>query len=479
MSPLASLSVLPTGLDDIATWTANAPPDELARLGERIAALIDSGEHADDDTGAIARALASARRPLIVSGVSCSSARILDAAAAIARALRARELDAALMLVCGEANSIGATLVGGALDMNQALEAIAGGETAAIVIENDLYRRAAPARVDAALAGARALIAIDAVETATSAAATVVLPAATYAESAGTFVNLETRAQRYYQVFEPAAPVDAAWRWLVTIAQAAGRNDPAFAHLDQVVAACALEPGLAGIERVAPGANYRTAAGARIPRQPARYSGRTAQTADVSVHEPKTTVDEESPFAFSMEGFNVEQPGSALPFVWAPGWNSNQSVFKFQAEVAGPLLGGDSGVRLVEPLVEPNGSRVLPSGADKTDDEGEGEGEFKLVPVYATFGSDELSALSPPIAERAAGPRLLLHPGDAARIGLRDGAGVRCEGLRGSAVLVLSDAIAPGHAGVVIGGAVAWLPARANVVAAPDHVGKPEVIARG
>ena len=92
-----------------------------------------------------------------------------------------------------------------------------------------------------------------------------------------------------------------------------------------------------------------------------RASGRTAQYADLSVHEPKSPVDEQTPFAYSMEGANGTQPGALIPYVWSPGWNSNQSVFKFQQEVGGPLQGGDGGVR----LIQPNGAEVNDALADQ------------------------------------------------------------------------------------------------------------------
>ena len=43
-------------------------------------------------------------------------------------------------------------------------------------------------------------------------------------------------------------------------------------------------------------------AGAKIPREPHRYSGRTAMLANISVHEPKPPDDPDSPLSFSMEG---------------------------------------------------------------------------------------------------------------------------------------------------------------------------------
>ena len=106
------------------------------------------------------------------------------------------------------------------------------------------------------------------------------------------------------------------------------------------------EPPLAGIAAAAPSANYRGPAQTRVPRQTHRYSGRTAMYADRTMHEPKAQVDEESPLAFSMEGANTGDVGALIPYVWAPGWNSNQAITRFQLEVGGRLRGGDPGVRL-------------------------------------------------------------------------------------------------------------------------------------
>src|SRR5690606_34359997 len=83
--------------------------------------------------------------------------------------------------------------------------------------------------------------------------------------------------------------------------------------------------------------------------KPHRYSGRTAMYADRSVHEPKPPPDPDSPLSFSMEGQRTGTPPALIPIEWAPGWNSVQSLHRFQEEVAGPLRGGNPGVRLIEP----------------------------------------------------------------------------------------------------------------------------------
>ena len=48
----------------------------------------------------------------------------------------------------------------------------------------------------------------------------MVLPAATFAEADGTFVNNEGRAQRFFQVFVPEGDIQESWRWLRDIAGA-------------------------------------------------------------------------------------------------------------------------------------------------------------------------------------------------------------------------------------------------------------------
>src|SRR5690606_31655253 len=89
---------------------------------------------------------------------------------------------------------------------------------------------------------------------------------------------------------------------------------------------------------VAPPAGFRIAQ-ARIPRQTARFSGRTAIYANRSVQEQPPPDDPDTPFSFSMEGARLQPPPALIPRFWAPGWNSIQSLNKFQAEINGPLVG--------------------------------------------------------------------------------------------------------------------------------------------
>lgn len=156
------------------------------------------------------------------------------------------------------------------------------------------------------------------------------LSAASFAESDGTVVNNEGRAQRFFQVYDPAY-YDAktvmleSWRWLHSLHSTVNNRQVDWTQLDHVIdAAIAALPQLAGIKDAAPDATFRIR-GQKLAREPHRYSGRTAMRANISVHEPRQPQDKDTMFAFSMEGNNQPSaPRSQIPFAWAPGWNSRR-----------------------------------------------------------------------------------------------------------------------------------------------------------
>jgi NADH-quinone oxidoreductase subunit G len=475
-SPLFIAAVADTRLDDIARDRFSLAPGDIAQLADAIAASIAGGGESCAPAGLqeqveeIATVLAAAQRPLIISGTGTGSIEVMAAAARLAEALCSAGSETMLSLVVPEANSLGQAMLAGpqANNLEQLTRRAEAGELGTlIVMENDLYRRGPAADIDRLLRNAGRVIVMDGLDNPTTSASDLALPAASFAESEGTLVSLEGRAQRHYPVFLPAAKRRASWVWLLAcMRELELPGVGGLQHFDDITAACARAiPALADIPAAAPDHLYRNA-GVKIPRQPHRYSGRTAMRADISVHEPRQPRDEESPLAYSMEGLNGSQPGSLLPFVWAPGWNSNQSLHKFQAEVGGHLKGGTAGVRLLtegtaSPAAAPGpGAGPVPATQDNTTEPGSSPGQWQLVPRQRLFGSEELSAISPGISELVDDGYIELRGSDAARIHASEGDGIEVEGGLATLELRLNDSLAAGCAGYSCG-----LPGTANLIA--------------
>lgn len=449
-SPLFNLTVAATGLDEIAEISHRASPSGIARLGMAVAHALDGSapivpglDAADLALAAnIAKALLAAERPLIVSGTGCGSAAVLQAASNVAAALAKLNRKPMLSLVFAEANSVGASLLGGQT-VDKIFDWIEAGKVHTLIVaENDLARRVPGHRFEA-LSKLKNLVVLDSITTHTVQRATVVLPAGSFAESDGTLVNNEGRAQRSFQVF-PAEGIRESWRWLQQAAEAAGLTTLG-ENLDVLTASCAKLPALAGIESAAPSAKFRMA-GAKIPRMPHRYSGRTAMNAKQDVHEPRPAQDADSPLAFSMEGNTglQSEPAALIPMVWYPSWNSPQAVNKFQAEVGGHLKGGDPGVLLFKPDAAARPSWFTPPAASSG---------LEVVALHALFGSEELSALAPAMASRIPAASVAVNPATAAQQQLKDGAttSVKLNGSTASLPVNIRADLAPGCVGVTVG----------------------------
>jgi|HubBroStandDraft_6_1064221.scaffolds.fasta_scaffold01943_6 NADH-quinone oxidoreductase subunit G len=395
--PLYIATPYATRLDDVATATFHAAPDDLARLGFAVAHALDSRAPAADNfplAGEIARALKAAKKPLVISGTSWASEAVIQAAANVAMAVQA-----ALSFTAPECNTVGATLIGGS-PLSAAFQAVQNGRAdTVIILENDLYRRAPAVEVDSFLKAAAHAIVLDHLANATTEKAELILPAGTFAESDGTFVSSEGRAQRFFQVFVPQNDVLESWRWL---------KPDHWQNLDDLLAAMyAALPELAEVRYAAPSAAFRIA-GAKIPRSPHRESGRTSALVNINISEPKPPEDLDSPLSFSMEGTPDQPPAALIPFFWSPSWNSIQAVNTYQKEIGGPLRGGDAGVRILKPAAANGQSyfNAIPSPFQPR------EGEWLLLPIYHIFGSDELSCSAPGIAELVAKPHVAVNSGD-------------------------------------------------------------------
>ena len=252
--PLLITSLDQTRLDDVAADTLHAPHADQARLGFAIAHLLDGSAPAPQDLGAdqLAQAtrwaelLGNAKKPLIIAGSGARSQALIEAASNIAHALKGRGQTVELALVAQEANSLGlAMLASNAAPLEAALERIEGSESLALItLENDLYRRAPRNRVDAAIKRLQHLLVVDHQDTRTAQQAHLVLPAASFAEADGTLINMEGRAQRFFQVYAPAfydadIQVREGWRWLAALQGALDHKPLRWQNLDEISSACA------------------------------------------------------------------------------------------------------------------------------------------------------------------------------------------------------------------------------------------------
>jgi NADH-quinone oxidoreductase subunit G len=367
----------------------------------------------------IANKLSKAKNPVIISGASCGSRSVMKAAANIAWALNQKNKKAGIVLTLPECNSLGLAMMGGSR-LDAAFNAVLNGHAdTVIVMENDLYRHGSKAVVDDFLKRCKTVIVLDHTTHPTSKKSQFVIPAGTFAESDGTIINNEGRAQRFYQVYESTEVIQESWRWLLYMGIDAGNSKMSqWKNFEDITKSISNdEKLLKGVDTVSLSPKFRMADGQRIPRAPHRYSGRTAMLANINVSEPKPPEDPDSPLSYTMEGSRELPPSSAIPFFWSPGWNSVQSVNKYQEEVGAHLRGGDPGLRLLKPSadVSPNYFGGMPEAFKPS------AGHLLAVALHHIFGSDELSRQSKSVAQRVSKPYIMINDGDAKNLKVQEG----------------------------------------------------------
>ncbi len=420
--PVMIATVQPTKLDELDEQADRLAPEDIAALGHCIAHRIDGEAPAldlDEKTEriqSIADALLAADHPVVISGTSLGNPQIMQAAANIVNALQKKEEKGRLSLAVQEVNDIGLTYFNG-FSLEEAVQKIEDGEYDHLfVLENDLSRHMNPEQMKRLMDVPGRVIALDHLENQTTRWADYVMPAAPFAETDGTVVNNEGRAQRFFQGYVPEGEIKESWRWLAGCMHLSDRSpENPLENLDDVIEQMCMEiPGLKGVEQAAPFSDYRKN-GQKIARETHRYSGRTSMHAHEHVSEGKPPLDPDTPLSFTMEGYSGKGASGSTPFFWSPGWNSDQAINKFQIEVGGPLHDGEPGVRLIEPDEGRTSSEYYSPEASV-----EGSGEtLTAFPWHHIYGSEELSARSPAVAERSPKARCYLASGTAKKYGLK------------------------------------------------------------
>ncbi len=455
--PLYLLHSQRSELDNLARDSVHASPQQQAQLGFAIAHALDPQAPAVAGLEPRQQALASeiatrlmeARYPLLIAGASSRSRELIYACAQIHQALvrqRGKAKPVGLQLVFPESNSLGLALLTRHQHENSLDDAFTLANlrpTRALILENDLYRRAPKAQVDHFFDQLEQKVVIDLLASPTTARADLLLAATSFAESRGTLVNNEGRAQTLFPVFPPPREMAMSWQWLRRVAAADWLQANPLVEVNdeaQLLAQLAAsDPLLAPLQALAgtdanPDANPNTTHSSRwtTPRMPHRYSGRTALRAQLNIHEPQQPHDPDSTLAYSMEGLPVyrrvtaQDPGlPPLPFAWYPGWNSNQAQYKFDQQRRG-LLGREvAEARLIPAKTVQHPTWYAPAGR-RADQNSEQRGEpmspaLLIVPQPQAFGSEELSRVAAAIAARTAPLRLWLHPEDGQRQSIADG----------------------------------------------------------
>ena len=417
LSPLVLVTSSSSRLDDIAEHVLTLKPDAIADFAHALSNRLNGEDTQDEEVRKVAEILLQSDRPLILSGTSSANQNILQRAAQVAETLCMHKKETMFSLCVPESNSMGVSMLadGDSLSLKHVIDQLDDIDTL-VILENDLARRLPNSSIEKLIASNTNIIALDVLENATLGHSSLVLPAASFAESEGTLINYEGRAQRFFPVFEPGKERLPSWSWLLKLASGSGNSVLAdLETFDEVVdALAASEEKWKQIVEVAPGKTFRDR-GQKIPRQTHRYSGRTAVNASTSVHEPPQAKDRETALAYSMEGLNRDQPSALTPYVWSPGWNSNQSVQKFQSKVDGPSKNSSPGVKVLT-------SSGL--GCEKLDlknkSNGASDDAWQLVPIHSIHGSEELSSRTDEIMELAGDPLIVLSESGARKLGVQE-----------------------------------------------------------
>lgn len=355
-SPVYIASQGDTKLDDIAAGKFRGNTEKMATLGFLIASMIDKSspvpKGAEKEMSELAKTisgvLVNANNPVIITGFECLSNNMLNAAANIATALASAGKKPNLSIIFPDCNSVGLGLLEGN-PLSDLLSKVQRDEIDTVVIlESNLYKIPADEIAEAIFEKCAHVIVLHHSKNETAARADIVLPAGTFAESTGTIVNFEGRAQRYYRVLPEDPDIKDKWKHIAELIKIVHNKDQNWNNFDDIEKSLVeAYPVFSRINEILPDSAFRYF-NEKIPRQTPRYSGRTAMTSNVSIHEPSPPQDYDSSLNFSMEGYKGVPPSNLTPFYWSPGWNSPQAINKYLNEPGGIQPDGNPGALLFD-----------------------------------------------------------------------------------------------------------------------------------
>ncbi len=362
-TPFFSMNTAATKLDELTEQHLLLDPDEIEEmvliLTNAIYSLIIEDFDNDHEKqlaklstnqqlfiSALTTKLMAAKMPLIVTGDNLANAKILSAIEKLMHCLAQEKLTTKLNLVVLSAasNSFGllSLLDSTSLSTEQILSQLRAKEVAGVICLEQELTAFTDDELALIRANAETIIVLDHTHSRVSDFADIVFPVAAVSEGNGHYVNYQGRVQRYNQVHAPLLPILDSWKWLALIEESFESSTMPMAILRK----SKLEPinNLTQLHRYFddslstwPLSNKDSGNNQPVARMTKRASGRTSQAANYSIHEAKVTQDKDLLYSFSMEG-NKPNTNNAMPFTWAPGWNSNESINHYQVDIEGTLI---------------------------------------------------------------------------------------------------------------------------------------------
>jgi len=366
--------------------------------------------------------LIKANRPLIISGSRSGNDQIIKQSLKIARAIYSTNQNARIAFLPISSNSIGLSLLGGK-SLDEILLTKKENFDSIFILENDLYYWLTKKTVDSFFKKIRNIVVLDHQQTNTIKKANLVFPVCNFYESSGTVINYESRAQRFFKTYKTNfynsnTEIHESWKWLSTIRHEYLEIDKKTNKINLDVLTKNLSKHskyFCNLEKFFPNSHTKIF-GQKIPRSPNRSSGRTSILSNISVHEPKQPTDQDSMFAFSMEGSNhFNKYSSYVPFIWSPGWNSPQGWNKFQKEIGKDLINGSPGFIILKKEKNKHKSIIL---EEKT--AYQKNILFYVSAHYKLFGNEEITQYSFDIKERMDPIYALINFQDAKRYNVKE-----------------------------------------------------------
>ncbi|VFP85738.1 NADH-quinone oxidoreductase subunit G [Buchnera aphidicola (Cinara pseudotaxifoliae)] len=368
----------------------------LDHINTNIDSINNNDKKINIQANLIATALCNSKKPLIISGTSYNNIDVIKVSFNIAQALQKKNLPVGLALFPPSANSIGVSLIP-SISLQKILNQVYMEKIdALIILENDLYRLYESKYVNNILKKINTIIVIDHQRTRMVKKSSIFLPCTNFFESSGNIVNYEARVQRFFRTHDPNFYNNTiykldSWRWIYAIQN----NVCSFSSIklftiDKMMQLCSTwNSFFKRISNSSLPSSFRVH-GQKIARSSIRFSGRSSISADKTVHEPKSPLDVDSMFSFSMEGAQkTENDFSHIPFSWSPNWNSNQSLYKSPTVLNNQFNCLYNGVLLFKRYKKKFFLNFFIKKHFKI--EKVNSLCFKIIPFYKLLGSEEMS----------------------------------------------------------------------------------------